>query len=76
MFKAASRDGFIVQGSTLKGFDESQSYSLTLRKPKEFLPILAAKTERQVTKELSNLKTKRKPANGRINKDTILISTL
>ena len=76
VFKATSRDGFTVQGSTLKGFDEAQSYSLTLRKPKEFLPILAAKTERQVTKELSNLKTKRKPANGRINKDTILIRTL
>lgn len=76
VFKASSRDGFTVQGSTLKGFDLSKSYSLTLRKPKEILPILSAKTERQIDKELSKIKTKRNPANGRINKDTLLIRTL
>ena len=76
VFTSLGRDGFTVQGSTLKGFDESQSYSLTLRKPKEILPILSAKTERQIDKELSKLTTKRKPANGRINKDTILIRTI
>ena len=76
VFVSLGRDGFTVQGSTLKGFDESQSYSLTLRKPKEILPIISAKTERQIDKELSKLTTKRKPANGRINKDTILIRTI
>jgi len=76
VFVSLGRDGFTVQGSTLKGFDESQSYSLTLRKPKEILPILSAKTERQIDKELSKITTKRKPANGRINKDTILIRTI
>ena len=76
IFKAAGPDGFTVQGSTLKGFDETKSYSFTLRKPKEVLPILASKTERQVDKELSALKAKRNPAKGRINKDTILIRTL
>jgi len=76
VFTSLGRDGFTVQGSTLKGFDESQSYSLTLRKPKEILPIISAKTERQIDKELSKLTTKRKPANGRINKDTILIRTI
>ena len=76
VFTSLGRDGFTVQGSTLKGFDESQSYSLTLRKPKEILPILSTKTERQIDKELSKLTTKRKPANGRINKDTILIRTI
>ena len=76
IFKANGPDGFTVQGSTLKGFDETKSYSFTLRKPKEVLPILASKTERQVNKELSALKVKRNPAKGRINKDTILIRTL
>jgi len=76
IFKAAGPDGFTVQGSTLRGFDETKSYSFTLRKPKEVLPILASKTERQVNKELSKLKAKRNPAKGRINKDTILIRTL
>ena len=75
-FKAESRNGFTVSGSTLKGFDPKTSFSLTLRKPKEMLPIIASKTEKQIEKELTKLKTKRNPANGRINKDTILIRTL
>jgi len=76
IFKAQSRDGFTISGSTLKGFDPDKSFSLTLRKPKDVLPILASKTEKQIDKELSKLKTKRNPANGRINKDTILIKSL
>jgi len=76
IFKAQSRDGFTISGSTLKGFDANKSFSLTLRKPKDILPILASKTEKQIDKELSKLKTKRNPANGRINKDTILIKSL
>ena len=76
IFKAESRDGFTVSGSTLKSFDSSKSFSLTLRNPKDILPILASRTENQIEKELAKLKTKRRPANGRINKDTILIRTL
>lgn len=75
-FKAATRDGFTVQGSTLKGFDPATSFSVTLRKPMDMLPIIASKTERQINKAMSLIKTKPKPANGRINKDTILIKTL
>ena len=76
IFKAQSRDGFTISGSTLKGFDPDKSFSLTLRKPKDILPILASKTEKQIDKELSKIKTKRNSANGRINKDTILIKSL
>ena len=76
VYKAEGRDGFTVSGSTLKGFDPKVSFSMKLRKPKEVLPIVAAKTEKQIDKELSKLTTKRNPANGRINKDTILIRTL
>ena len=76
VFKARNRDGFTVSGSTIKDFDEDTSFAITLRKPNDYLPILASKTERQIEKALKELKTKRKSANGRINQDTILIRAL
>lgn len=76
VLKARTRDGFICSGSTLKDFDEENSFTLTLRKPKDFLPIVVAKTEKQITKALDNLTTKRVTAKGRINKDTLILRTL
>ena len=76
VFKARNRDGFTVSGSTIKDFDEDASFAITLRKPEDYLPIIAAKTEKQIEKALNELKTKRKSANGRINQDTILIRAL
>lgn len=76
VFKARSRDGFTCSGSTIKDFDSDNSFSLTLRKPKDILPIIMAKTERQIAKALDDLKTKRSPAKGRINKDTLILRTL
>ena len=75
IFVARNRDGFTVSGSTLKDFEDT-SYSLTLRKPQDILPILVSKTEKQIEKALNELKTKRKSANGRINQDTILVRAL
>lgn len=76
VLKARTRDGFICAGSTFKDFDEENSFTLTLRKPKDFLPIIVAKTEKQITKALDNLTTKRVTAKGRINKDTLILRTL
>ena len=76
VFKARTRDGFTVSGTSIKDFDEDNSFSLTLRKPEDYLPIIASKTEKQIEKALNELKTKRKPANGRINQDTILVRAL
>ena len=76
VFNANSRDGFTVNGTSIKNFDEKTSFALTLRKPEDYLPIIAAKTEKQIEKALNELKTKRKSANGRINQDTILIRAL
>jgi hypothetical protein len=76
VFKARNRDGFIVSGTSIKDFDEDTSFAVTLRKPGDYLPIIAAKTEKQIEKALNELKTKRKSANGRINQDTILIRAL
>jgi len=76
VFKARTRDGFTVSGTSIKDFDEDASFSLTLRKPEDYLPIIASKTEKQIEKSLNELKTKRKSANGRINQDTILVRAL
>lgn len=65
-----------VKGTTLKGWNEEKSFSLTIRKPDDIIPILLKKTERQFTKAIDELKTKRGNVNGRINKDTILLRTL
>jgi hypothetical protein len=76
VFNANNRDGFTVSGTSIKNFDETTSFALTLRKPEDYLPIIAARTEKQIEKALNELKTKRKSANGRINQDTILIRAL
>ena len=65
-----------VKGTTLKGWNEAKSFSLTIRKPDDIIPILLKKTEKQFTKVIDGLKTKRGTVNGRINKDTILLRTL
>lgn len=65
--------GFTVSGSTIKGFDPEASRSQALRKPNEFLPIALKKTPNQIDKEWQQLTTKTYEANGRINKDMILL---
>lgn len=68
-----STSGFTVSGSTVKGFDPELSRSQSLRKPNEFLPIALKKTPNQIDKEWKNLTTKTYEANGRINKDTVIL---
>ena len=65
--------GFQISGSTIKNFNRETSIKIKLRKPMDFIPILSNKTSNQIQKELDGLSTKGKEANGRINKDTILL---
>ena len=65
--------GFTVSGSTIKGFDIGLSRSQSLRKPDVFLPIALKKTPKQLDVEWKALTTKAYDANGRINKDTIIL---
>ena len=64
-----------VKGTSLKNFNE-HSYSTTLRKPNDILPILCNKTDKQITKALEALTTKKTKANGRINSETVILRTL
>ena len=76
VFYSNGPNGFTVSGTTVKDFNEELSYAITLRKPEDYLSIVAAKTEKQIEKALKELKTKRKSANGRINQDTILVRAI
>ena len=68
--------GFEVNGTTIKGIDEDISRNIRLRKPEEFLPLALKKTPNQINKEWGKLTTKSGKANGRINKDTIILRAL
>jgi hypothetical protein len=67
------RNGFTVKGTTIQGIDFDLSRSTKLRKPEEFLPIVQKKTPNQINTEWKKLTTKTNCANGRVNKDTIIL---
>jgi hypothetical protein len=71
-----STEGFMVQGTSLKNFDVDTSYTLTLRKPKESLNAVINATPKQIEKILDGVKSKRRPAKGRINPQTIIVRTI
>ena len=75
MYEANSTDGLGVKGTTMQNFDIKSSFELTLRKPDDILPLITNKTEKQISKVIDALKTKKKAPNGRINNETILLRT-
>lgn len=74
--KYVSDTGLMVSGSTLKNINLEQSIQNSLRKPNEFLPIVLTKSETQIGKAWSELTTKSRIPNGRINGDTIILRVL
>jgi hypothetical protein len=76
VYESDGADGFGVKGTTLQNYDENKSYSLTIRKPDDIIPIITNKTERMFTKAIDGLKTKRGNVNGRINEHSIILRTL
>lgn len=72
----SSTKGFEVKGTTVYNIDQEKSRSIKLRKPDEVLPDVLRKTPRQINGIIENLSTNPTPANGRINKDTILLRIL
>ena len=71
-----SPSGFEVSGSTIKGIDIDASRQVKLRKPEEFLSVVLKKTPTQINKEWKQLTTKSSAANGRVNKETIILRAL
>lgn len=73
VYNALGPAGIGVKGSTLTGFDAKTSIVKKLRKPSEQLNKLKDGGKIVLRKLMSEIKCKEKEANGRINKDTILV---
>lgn len=76
VYIAKGSAGFEVKGTSLKGFDESNSFIATLRKPQEILNSILSSTPKQLEKLFVNLSVKKKPANGRINEQIIILKVV
>lgn len=66
------RGSLTVKGTSIIGFDVSNSQQMTLRKPEEFFKGLAM-GKRALTNALKVIKTKASTPNGRMNEDTIIL---
>ena len=67
-----SDNGLAVKGTTLIGFDVTESKSMTLRKPEDFFKGLGM-TKRPLNAAFKTLKTKPATPNGRINEECIIL---
>jgi hypothetical protein len=76
VYNAMSNAGLSVKGTTLTGFDEKTSIVKTLRKPREQLKALTSAGKVNLRKFMTTIKSKEKPANGRINTSTVLIRVI
>ena len=76
IYHASNRDGFEVKGSSLKNWDEKASFAIKLRKPSDILPIILAKSPKQIEKAITALTTKRQKLTGRINNTTLLLRVM
>jgi hypothetical protein len=76
VYECSSTEGFSVKGTSVLGFDEKLSYSMSLRKPSEALSAIVTKTDKQRDKVIEELTTKRKEANGRINDQTLILKVI
>jgi hypothetical protein len=72
---AAAEGELGIKGTKITGYDEAKSFAKTLRDPKKVLVILrdAATVKRVDLVMNDNIKGKRHPVNGRLNKDTLVI---
>lgn len=65
-----------VKGTSIVGFDETQSVQKTLRKPEQQLKDFKGAGKIQLRKFIESIKTTDTKLNGRINADTILLKVL
>ena len=69
-------NGFEISGTSIKNFDKENSRTVKLRKPEQFIPIIHAKSPKQIDAEWDKLTTKTSVPNGRLNSDTVLLRVL
>ena len=73
VYVAKDAAGLEVKGSTIQNYKYSESVSKTVRKPKEVLSRVLDGGKVVLRKVMSEINSKPKELNGRINRDTILL---
>jgi hypothetical protein len=73
VINAMSHAGLSIKGTTVIGFDEKTSITKKLRKPEQTLEILKVGSKIVLRKLMDNIKCKPSVANGRLNKDTVIL---
>ena len=73
VYVAKDDAGLEVKGSTIQNYKYSESVSKTVRKPKEVLSRVLDGGKVVLRKVMSEINSKPKELNGRINRDTILL---
>lgn len=76
IYFASGHAGLSIKGTTLQDFDKESSVIMTLRKPEEVLGVLTTGLKGKIDKMIAGLKTKPRKANGRVNANMIILSTL
>lgn len=62
-----------IKGTSIIDFDPKLSYSKTIRKPEDILPLVSTQAKKMLDTTIDELKTKAQPANGRCNTTTLLL---
>ena len=67
------RDGLMVKGSTIHGYDQEASFKKMLRKPETMIEAIGKSSKAKALKEFKALKTKQSETDARVNKDTVIL---
>jgi hypothetical protein len=76
VYHAVGNSGLTVRGTTITGYDEDSSVTKKVRKPEGFIGRVINEGKVGLRSIMPSLTTKDGSANGRINKDTILLRVL
>ena len=67
------RDGLMVKGSTIHGYDQEASFKKMLRKPEAMIETIGKSSKAKALKEFKALKTKQSDTDARVNRDTVIL---
>lgn len=76
VYHAVGRSGLSVRGTTITGYDTDASLTKKVRKPEQVIPQVMNAGKVDLRSIMKNLTTNDTQANGRINKDTILLRVI
>ena len=76
VYHAVGRSGLSVRGTTITGYDTDASITKKVRKPEQVIPQVLNAGKVDLRSIMKNLTTNDTQANGRINKDTILLRVI